>query len=135
MAARLETAITRDTATHESPTAKIALICRGRRNFHLALYARIYPSGLVSRRRIIRSYLMENYLTLRVKLCHAPMNTRWHVLVIVLRLCLNITGASAVEGEVKSRCERRGRFITSKGRLASPRWKTKPAITVIPSAR
>lgn len=62
-----------------------------------------------------------------------------HVLVIVLRLSLNITGTpSAVEDEVKSRCERRrggGRFITSKGRLASPRRKTKPAITVIPSAR
>lgn len=74
---------------------------------------------------------------------HAPVNTRWHVLVIVPRLCLNITEPSAVEDEdeddeVESRCERQrdgGRFITSKGRLSSPRRKTKPAITVIPSAR
>jgi len=54
------------------------------------------------------------------------VNTGWHVLVIILRLCLDITGRSAVEDELKSRYERRrgdagvddgggdgGRFITA----------------------
>jgi len=101
-----------------------------------------------SPRGVNYSFVLNEELldALRVKLCYAPVNTRWHVLVIVSRLCLNITEPNAVEDddddddEVKTRCERqRGsggrRFITSKGRLASPRRKTKPAITVIPSAR
>ena len=105
---------------------------------------RIY---LGSPRGVNYSFVLNEELldALRVKLCYAPVNTRWHVLVIVSGLRLNITEPNAVEDdddddEVKSRCERRRgsggrRFITSKGRLASPRRKTKPAITVIPSAR
>lgn len=44
-------------------SVKIAFIYPEGRNFHLALYARIYLTArLVA--RIIRSYLMENYLAL-----------------------------------------------------------------------